>query len=124
MPHLEGWALTGSEALVPAVGRHEVLVMDHGRWQEVGRIPVHGQPVFVVARPDGRQVWVNFAFPHNDTVQVIDVPTPRGEEVWLSVRDEDRIEVYDANSLAHLTSFKSDKPSGIFFTSRASRMGM
>ncbi|HEY9900440.1 MAG TPA: cytochrome D1 domain-containing protein [Pantanalinema sp.] len=143
MPHLEGWALTGSEALVPAVGRHEVLVMDHGRWQEVGRIPVHGQPVFVVARPDGRQVWVNFAFPHNDTVQVIDVPTrkvvktlnpgkgvlhmeftPRGEEVWLSVRDEDRIEIYDANSLEHLTSFKSDKPSGIFFTSRAGRMGM
>ncbi|MBO9539888.1 protein nirF [bacterium] len=143
MPHLEGWALTGSEALVPAVGRHEVLVMDHGRWQEVGRIPVHGQPVFVVARPDGRQVWVNFAFPHNDTVQVIDVPsrkivktlkpgkgvlhmefTPRGEEVWLSVRDEDRVEVYDANRLVRLGTLPSEKPSGIFFTSRAARMGM
>ena len=35
-------------------------------WQEVGRIPVHGQPVFAVARPDGRQVWVNFAHPDND----------------------------------------------------------
>ena len=38
-----------------------------------GRIAVHGQPVFVMARPDGRQVWVNFAHPDNDTVQVIDV---------------------------------------------------
>ena len=44
----------------------------HGDWKQVGRIPVHGQPVFVMARPDGRQVWVNFAFPDNDTVQVID----------------------------------------------------
>src|SRR5574340_1404275 len=26
MPHLEGWAATGNELLVPAVGRHEVLV--------------------------------------------------------------------------------------------------
>ena len=36
-------------------------------WQQVARIPVRGQPVFVMARPDGRQVWVNFAFPDNDT---------------------------------------------------------
>src|SRR3546814_13109516 len=31
-----------------------------------------GQPVFVMARPDGRQVWVNFAHPDNGVVQVID----------------------------------------------------
>ena len=74
MPHLEGWAATGNELLVPAVGRHEVLVVDQKDWKESGRIAVHGQPVFVVARPDNRQVWVNFAFPNNDTVQVIDVP--------------------------------------------------
>ena len=29
--------------------------------------------VFVMAEPGGWRVWVNFAFPHNDTVQVIDV---------------------------------------------------
>jgi len=50
MPHLEGWAATGNELLVPAVGRHEVLVVDQGSWKEAGRIQVHGQPVFVVAR--------------------------------------------------------------------------
>ncbi|MDH3388881.1 MAG: protein nirF, partial [Gammaproteobacteria bacterium] len=114
MPHLEGWAVAGGFAFVPAVGRHEVLVIDMRDWREAGRIPVHGQPVFVMARPDGRQVWVNFALPDNDTIQVIDTQTlaiikqlkpgkgvlhmefePRGEEVWLSLRDEDRIEVYD-----------------------------
>lgn len=143
MPHLEGWAATGNELLVPAVGRHEVLVVDRGNWKEVGRIPVHGQPVFVVARPDNRQVWVNFAFPHNDVVQVLDVPsraivktlkpgkgvlhlefTPRGEQVWISVRDEDRAEIYDTETFGRIGELPADKPSGIFFTPRAHRIGL
>ncbi|MBI5659443.1 MAG: protein nirF [Nitrosomonadales bacterium] len=143
MPHLEGWAATGNELLVPAVGRHEVLVIGMNNWKEVGRIPVHGQPVFVVARPDNRQVWVNFALPHNDTVQVIDVPsrtiiktlkpgkavlhmefTPRGEQVWISVRDEDRVEVYDTGTFAKIKELPASKPSGIFFTPRAHRTGL
>ena len=143
MPHLEGWAATGNELLVPAVGRHEVLVIDQNNWNEVGRIPVHGQPVFVVARPDNRQVWVNFAFPNNDTVQVIDVPsrtivktlkpgkavlhmefTPRGEQVWVSVRDEDRVEIYDSETFAKVSELPANKPSGIFFTPRAHRTGL
>lgn len=143
MPHLEGWAATGNELLVPAVGRHEVLVVDQNRWNEVGRIAVHGQPVFVVARPDNRQVWVNFAFPHNDTVQVIDVPsrkivhtfkpgkavlhiefTPRGEAAWISVRDENRVEIYDSESFAKLGELPTESPSGIFFTHRAHRIGL
>lgn len=142
MPHLEGWAATGNELLVPAVGRHEVLVIDQDKWAEVGRIPVHGQPVFVVARPDNRQVWVNFAFPDNDTVQVIDVPsrmvvktlkpgkavmhmefTPRGEQIWVSVRDEDRVDIYDTETFAKISDLPADKPSGIFFTHRAHRNG-
>lgn len=143
MPHLEGWASAGNLLFLPAVGQHEVLIVDHTTWREVGRIPVHGQPVFVVARPDGRQVWVNFAHPRNDVVQVIDVPTrrvvrtlrpgkavlhleftPRGEQVWLSVRDEDRVEVYDTNSLERITTLPADKPSGIFLTARAHRIGL
>ncbi|HEU0187110.1 MAG TPA: cytochrome D1 domain-containing protein [Gallionellaceae bacterium] len=143
MPHLEGWAATGNELLVPAVGLHEVLVIDQNNWKQSARIAVHGQPVFVVARPDNRQVWVNFAFPDNDTVQVIDVPsrtvvktlkpgkgvlhmefTPRGEHVWVSVRDENRIDVYDTESYAKVGEIKADNPSGIFFTPRAHRTGM
>jgi protein NirF len=142
MPHLEGWASVGELAFLPAVGRHEVLVASMSDWREVGRIPVHGQPVFVVARPDGRQVWVNFAHPRNDVVQVIDVPTrsivatlrpgpavlhleftPRGEQVWLSVRDADRVDVYDTRRLERTASIPADKPSGIFFTARAGRVG-
>ncbi len=143
MPHLEGWARAGDFFFLPAVGRHEVLVVEAGSWREVGRIAVHGQPVFAVARPDGRQVWVNFAHPRNDTVQVIDVPSlevvetlkpgkavlhlefsPRGEQLWLSVRDEDRIEVYDTRTFARLAEIPAAKPSGIFMTARAHRIGL
>ncbi len=143
MPHLEGWAMAGGYAFVPAVGRHEVLVIRISDWQQAGRIPVHGQPVFVMARPDGRQVWVNFAHPLNDTVQIFDSETfqlintlkpgkavlhmeftPRGEEVWISIRDEDRIDVYDTESQQLVSTLRADKPSGIFFTSRAHRTGL
>jgi len=143
MPHLEGWAVAGDLAFVPAVGRHEVLVINIRTWQEAGRIKVHGQPVFVMARPDGRQVWVNFALPDNDTIQVIDTQQlaviqqlnpgkgvlhmefePRGEEVWLSVRDEDRVDVYDTRTFERKAYFPALKPSGIFFTARAHRIGL
>jgi protein NirF len=143
MPHLEGWAVAGDLAFVPAVGHHEVLVINLRTWQQAGRIPVHGQPVFVMARPDGRQVWVNFALPDNDTIQVIDTLSlavikqfkpgkgvlhmefePRGEEVWLSVRDEDRVEIYDTTSFERKATLPALKPSGIFFTARAHRIGL
>jgi protein NirF len=142
MPHLRGWAVAGRYAYLPAIGRHEVLVVDTGTWQEVGRIPVQGQPVFVMARPDGRQVWVNFAFPDNGAAQVIDTLeqkvvktlapgkavlhlefTPRGEAVWLSARDDNRVLVYDTASFAVLADLPADSPSGIFFSARASRIG-
>ncbi len=143
MPHLEGWAAAGDYLFLPAVGRHEILVVSRRDWREVTRIEVHGQPVFAIARPDGRQVWVNFAHPDNDSVQVIDVPslaivknlrpgkavlhmefTPRGEAVWISVRDEDRVDIYDTASFERLGALSIDKPSGIFFTARAHRTGL
>jgi protein NirF len=143
MPHLEGWAVAGDLAFVPAVGRHEVLVINTRNWQEAGRIQVHGQPIFVMARPDGRHVWVNFALPDNDTIQVIDTQSltvikelkpgkgvlhmefePRGEEVWLSVRDEGRVEIYDTASFERIATIAASKPSGIFFTARAHRIGL
>ncbi len=143
MPHLEGWARAGDRIFLPAVGRHELLVLNAVTFSEIGRIPVHGQPVFAVARPDGRQVWVNFAHPLNDTVQIIDTQsleivqalqpgkgvmhlefTPRGENVWISVRDADRVDVYDTDSFERIGSIQADKPSGIFLTARANRIGL
>ena len=143
MPHLEGWAATGGRIVLPAVGKHEVIIADQHDWKEVARVPVAGQAVFAVARPDGRQVWINFAFPDNDTVQVLDLPSqrivqtlkpgkgvlhlefsPRGEQVWLSLRDENRIEIYDPDSFARIGTLPAESPSGIFFTVRAHRIGL
>lgn len=142
MPHLRGWAIAGDTAYLPAVGRHEVLVVDTRDWREVARVAVAGQPVFAIARPDGRQVWVNFAFPDNGKVQVIDTETqriaqtlepgkailhleftPRGEAVWISARDDDRVLVYDTASFERVATLSVATPSGIFFTSRAARIG-
>ncbi len=143
MPHLEGWALAGRRFILPAVGRHELLAVDAETFEEVGRVAVHGQPVFAIARPDGRQVWVNFAHPLNDTIQVVNVAslkivhefkpgpavlhmefTPRGNEVWVSVRDADRVDIYDTRTFEKLGSLPMRKPSGIFFTARANRIGL
>lgn len=143
MPHLEGWAMTDDYAFFPAVGRNEVLIMDRRNWKQVKKIPVHGQPVFVMARPDGRQVWVNFAYPRNDTVEVIDTDslkiiktlkpgkavlhmefTPRGEHVWVSARDAGKVTVYDTDSFYEIKTLPMEKPSGIFFTNRAHQIGL
>lgn len=142
MPHLRGWAVAGRQAWLPAIGRHEVLIVDTDTWQEVGRIPVAGQPVFVMARPDGRQVWVNFAVPDYHRVQVIDTQsrqivqtlelgkavlhmefTPRGEAVWISSRDANLVSIIDTQTLQTLNTLSLPSPSGIFFSSRAARMG-
>ena len=96
-----------------------------------------------MARPDGGQVWVNFALPRNDTVQVIDVEqlaivqtlrpgkavlhmefSGAGDEVWISARDDDRVVIYDTASFARIAEIPAQSPSGIFFTWRAKRIGM
>lgn len=142
MPHLRGWSIAGNRAYLPAIGRHEVLVVDTATWQEVDRIQVKSQPVFAMARPDGREIWVNFAFPDNGWVQVIDTVSgkvtdtlqpgrgilhmeflSKGHEIWLSARDDNKVVIYDTASKQPIGGFESASPSGIFFTTRAARTG-
>ncbi|NMT62127.1 protein nirF [Marinobacter orientalis] len=143
MPHLEGWAIADGQAFVPAVGHHQVLMADMKDWSLTDRIPVQGQPVFVMASPDNRQIWVSFAHPDNDVVQVIDSQTreivrtlepgeavlhmeftPRGEEVWISARDSNQVTIYNTRTLEPVATVSAEKPSGIFFTSRAHALGL
>jgi len=143
MPHLEGWAIAGEYAFVPAVGQHKVLVISTKTWQQVAEIPAHSQPIFVMAQPDNRQIWVNFAFPDNNTIQIFNTETfelvntltpgpavlhmeftPRGEQVWMSVRDSNEVQIYDTQTQTLLKTLKSKSPSGIFFTNRAHQIGL
>ncbi|BAP81076.1 heme d1 biosynthesis protein [Pseudomonas sp. MT-1] len=143
MPHLEGWTVAGNQTFVPAIGHHQVLVMDSQSWKQTDAIDVAGQPVFVMARPDARQIWVNFAHPDNGKVQVIDSETheiiaqlepgpavlhmeftARGDQLWLSVRDGNEVQVWDPYTLKLLKRLPADSPSGIFFSSRAHETGL
>jgi hypothetical protein len=117
MPHLQSWAFTDGQYALPAVGRHEILWVDRDAHATVATTPVHGQPVFIIAQPASPYVWVNFATPLNDTVQVVDsrshevVATltpgkailhmefaPRGAEVWISSRDDNKVLIYDTRT--------------------------
>lgn len=143
MPHLQGWTLAGATYALPAVGLHQVLWVDAASGAETGRTDVAGQPIFVTARPDGRELWVNFATPDNGTVQVIDGMThevkqtlqpgkgilhmeftPRGREVWLSARDDNKVVILDSRTYEKLGEIEAQAPSGIFFTARAHRTGL
>jgi protein NirF len=143
MPHLEGWTVAGNQTFVPAVGQHRVLVMDSQNWRQTAAIDVAGQPIFVMARPDARQIWVNFAHPDNHRVQVIDSETheiiadlepgpavlhmeftARGDQLWLTVRDGEEIQVWDPYTLKLLKRLPAHSPSGIFFSSRAHETGL
>jgi protein NirF len=142
MPHLRGWAVAAGQAYLPAIGRHELLIVDTKNWQESGRVKLAGQPVFAIARPDAHQIWVTFAFPDNGTVQVVDTAsnrvvktlspgkailhlefTPRGENVWLSSRDDNKVVIYDTNTYGVLKTLPASAPSGIFFTNRSGKIG-
>ncbi len=143
MPHLQGWAFTEGQYALPAVGRHELLWVDRESLKQVAATPVHGQPVFVIAQPASPFVWVNFATPLNDTVQVVDsrshevVATltpgkailhmefaPRGAEVWISSRDDNKVLIYDTRRREKVAEIDAQAPSGIFFTARAHQPGL
>lgn len=85
---------------------------------------------------------VNFAFPDNGWVQVIDTVSgkvtdtlqpgrgilhmeflSKGHEIWLSARDDNKVVIYDTASKQPIGGFESASPSGIFFTTRAARTG-
>ena len=143
MPHLQGWAFTEGQYALPAVGRHELLWVNRDSLQEVATTQVHGQPVFVIAQPASPFVWVNFATPLNDVVQVVDsrshevVATltpgkailhmefaPRGAEVWISSRDDNKVLIYDTRTREKVGEIAAQSPSGIFFSARAHRTGL
>ena len=143
MPHLQGWAFTDGQFVLPAVGAHELLWVDRITLEETGRTAVHGQPVFIISQPASPYVWTNFAMPLNDTVQVVDSRShavvrtlqpgpavlhmefaPRGAEVWISVRDANVVQIYDTLTFAKIGEIPAQSPSGIFFTARAHRNGL
>lgn len=147
IPHLESWGIAVGLAFVPAFAEKRVIVYDMKDWSIVKSIPVAGTPLFVVARPGGREVWVdNVGAPGSPEERMIDIIsvetlsvkktidagkgaldpqfTPKGEAVYISIREEDKVAVYDTDTFKLLKEFPVHKPSGIFSSDRASKFGL
>lgn len=143
IPHLKGWALAGRLAFLPALKREVALVYSTLDWTPLTPIPISGTALYTVARPDGRQVWVDIIGKNGDLIDVIDVEsmkvvktlnpgpgathpqfTPKGEAAYVSLMDGGKVVVYDTATFKVLKEFPADHPSGIFFTNRAHKFGM
>jgi len=147
IPHLESWAIAGRLAFVPAFAEKRVIVYDMDSWSVVKSIPVAGTPLFVVGRPGGREVWVdNVGAPgsvEERTIDIISVETlsvkksidagkgaidpqftPKGEAVYISIREEDKVAVYDTDTYELIKELPAHRPSGIFSSDRASKFGL
>lgn len=143
IPHLKGWALAGRLAFLPALKREVALVYSTLDWTPLTPVPISGTALYTVARPDGRQVWVDIIGKNGDLIDVIDVDsmkvvktlnpgpgathpqfTPKGEAAYVSLMDGGKVVVYDTTTFKLLKEFPADHPSGIFFASRAHKFGM
>ncbi|MBI3753178.1 MAG: protein nirF [Deltaproteobacteria bacterium] len=143
IPHLKGWAIAGDYAVLPAIRREVALVYNTRDWSIVKEVPLVGTALYTVAGPDGRYVWVDLVGKNGDIIQVIDLKTlevvktfspgkgathpqftPKGDAVYISLMDEDKIVVYDPLTFKKIKEFPAKRPSGIFSTERAHKFGM
>ena len=142
IPHLKGWAIAGENAYLPALKREWAIVYNTRTWELIKYVDLKGTALYTVARPGGRYIWVDLIGKNGDLIQIIDVQrlevvktldlgkgathpqfTPKGEAVYVSLMDDNKVVVYDASNYKLIKEFPADHPSGIFNTSRAHKFG-
>lgn len=104
-PHVNPLAIVDGQLFVANTPADTLDIIDIASRQVVRRIPVGIQPVSVVARPDGREVWV--ANHVSDSVSVIDA-TPESPTRFHVIAT-----IQDLDPLTLATRF--DEPVGIAF---------
>ncbi|MDH7499165.1 MAG: cytochrome D1 domain-containing protein [candidate division NC10 bacterium] len=143
VPHLGGWAVANNLLFAPVVGEERLAVYEVGTWRLVKSIDLAGTPMFAMASPDGRYVWVNFSGTHHRFLQVIDslkleaVKTldigdrvfhmgfsPKGKHIYVSCYQENQVVVLDTHTFQRVKEIPVHGPSGIFSTVRAHILGM
>ncbi|MBI3755024.1 MAG: hypothetical protein HY265_02530 [Deltaproteobacteria bacterium] len=143
IPHLKGWSIARDLAVLPAIKREVALVYNTKDWGLVKEVSLIGTALYAVSSPDGRYVWVDLVGKNGDTIQVIDLKnlevvktftpgkgathpqfTPKGDAVYISLMDEDKVVVYNPTTFEKITEFPAKRPSGIFSTERAHKFGM
>jgi protein NirF len=144
LPHMAAWAVAQDNLFVPLVGEARVVVLDRKTFAFRRSIPVRGYPVYSVASPTQREVWVSFSGETDDAwLQVIDAETlevkksievggrvyhldftPRGGHVLVSANRANRIVLVDANTYSIVDQHTVRSPSGVFGAWRAFRIGL
>ncbi|EMS77229.1 cytochrome D1 domain-containing protein [Desulfotignum phosphitoxidans] len=143
VPHLGGWSMAGGLFFAPVVAEARLPVYRSGSFELIKSISLAGMPMFAMASPDGRHVWVNFSGQNHRLVQVIDVATlevvktfdigdrvfnmefsPKGAYVYISSYKDNKVVVIAANKLQIIKKFDVNTPSGIFSTIRAHISGL
>lgn len=143
IPHLKGWAIAGDLAVLPALKREWALVYNNKTWEWLKNITLEGTALYTVSSPDARYVWVDLVGKNGDLIQIIDLKTlkviktlepgkgtthpqftPKGNYVYISLMDDNKVVVYDAKTFEKVKEFPAKRPSGIFSTERAHKFGM
>ncbi len=143
VPHLSGWGVSNGRVYVPMISEERLMVYDIETWNPIRSIKTYGTVVFAVPRPDGKEIWITFAGPKNDSLQIFDVAkgkittrmhlgkgvmhiqfTPKGEAAYVSVRGKDQVMILDTYTHQRIKKLDISGPSGIFFTNRAHVLGL
>ena len=109
----------------------------------IKELPLIGTALYTVASPDNRYVWVDLVGRNGDVIQVIDLKsleviktfspgkgathpqfTSKGDTVYISLMDEDKVVVYDPSTFEKIKEFSLKSPSGIFSVDRIYKFGM
>ena len=80
------FAIIDTRAFVANIGSGSVTVIDLERGTKLADLATGDGAEGIAITPDGRQVWVNFAHPRNDTVQVIETYIGHDTEVKERLR--------------------------------------
>src|SRR6202047_4219206 len=113
-PHEVFYTMDGREVWVVVRGENYVSVLDGTTYEETTRITVPNGPGMTIFSPDGKYGYVCSSFtPETDIVSVADhtivgtVPqaspfcpniaaTPDGTQVWFTLKDTGKVQVFDA----------------------------
>src|SRR5246127_3480184 len=113
-PHEAFFTMDGTEVWVVIRGENYVSVLDGTTYEEKTRITVPNGPGMTIFSPDGKYAYVCSSFtPETEVITVADhkivskVPqaspfcpniaaTPDGKQVWFTLKDTGRTQVFDA----------------------------
>ena len=114
-PHEAFFTPDGKEVWVTVRGENYVSVLDGTTYEETARIITPNGPGMQIFSPDGKYGYVCSSFnPETDIVSVADrqivgkvqqaspfcpniAATPDGSQVWLTLKDTGKVQVFDAN---------------------------